>query len=126
MNRPFDLELAREVDQIFTEVLVAPSFSEEALALLRKKKNRRLLRVNFERIDRTELTSKRVFGGLLIQEPDLAMEDVATARAVTSRKPSEATAVVQPGGSMRDDEVIAVADRLGIAMVLTGVRHFRH
>ena len=37
-----------------------------------------------------------------------------------------ATAVVQPGGSVRDDEVIAAADRLGLAMVLTGVRHFRH
>ena len=37
-----------------------------------------------------------------------------------------ATAVVQPGGSVRDAEVIAAADRLGIAMVLTGMRHFRH
>jgi phosphoribosylaminoimidazolecarboxamide formyltransferase/IMP cyclohydrolase len=37
-----------------------------------------------------------------------------------------ATAVVQPGGSIRDDEVIAAADELGIAMVFTGVRHFRH
>jgi len=37
-----------------------------------------------------------------------------------------ATAVIQPGGSMRDAEVIAAADRLGIAMVMTGVRHFRH
>jgi phosphoribosylaminoimidazolecarboxamide formyltransferase/IMP cyclohydrolase len=207
VNRAFDLELAREVDQIFTEVLVAPSFTEEALALLRKNKNRRLLRVNFERIDRTESTSKRVLGGFLVQEPDVAMEDVGNARVVTARKPSEdelravqfgwkvvkhvksnavvfaaadrtlavqggatsrvdavhaarekaarvgialagsslasdaffpfpdglevavaagATAVVQPGGSMRDDDVIAAADRLGVAMVLTGVRHFRH
>jgi phosphoribosylaminoimidazolecarboxamide formyltransferase/IMP cyclohydrolase len=37
-----------------------------------------------------------------------------------------ATAVVQPGGSLRDDEVVAAADRLGVAMILTGVRHFRH
>jgi phosphoribosylaminoimidazolecarboxamide formyltransferase/IMP cyclohydrolase len=37
-----------------------------------------------------------------------------------------ATAVVQPGGSVRDDEVVASADRLGVAMILTGVRHFRH
>ncbi len=36
------------------------------------------------------------------------------------------TAVIQPGGSVRDDEVIAAADRLGLAMVFTGVRHFRH
>jgi phosphoribosylaminoimidazolecarboxamide formyltransferase/IMP cyclohydrolase len=37
-----------------------------------------------------------------------------------------ATAVIQPGGSMRDQEVIDAADRLGLAMVLTGIRHFRH
>ena len=37
-----------------------------------------------------------------------------------------ATAFIQPGGSVRDDEVIAAADRLGVAMVFTGVRHFRH
>jgi len=37
-----------------------------------------------------------------------------------------ATAIVQPGGSVRDEEVIAAADRLGVAMILTGVRHFRH
>ena len=37
-----------------------------------------------------------------------------------------ATAIVQPGGSVRDEEVVASADRLGVAMILTGVRHFRH
>jgi phosphoribosylaminoimidazolecarboxamide formyltransferase/IMP cyclohydrolase len=206
-NRPFDLALARKVDEIFTEVLVAPDFEPDALALLQKKKNRRLLRFHPERIDRAELDWKRVFGGVLLQEPDVSVEDVAGCRVATARKPSDselhalafawkvvkhvksnavvfaapgrtlgigggatsrvdaihaavgkagrvgldlagsvlasdaffpfpdgleaavaagATAIVQPGGSVRDDDVIATADRLDVAMVLTGVRHFRH
>jgi len=206
-NRPFDFELAEEVDKIFTEVLIAPDFSAEALALLTQKKNRRLLRFHPERIDAGQLDWKRVFGGVLIQQPDLAMEEISSCPIATQRKPTEAelralafnwkvvkhvksnavvfggadrtlavaggatsrvdailqaiakagrvgldlqgsvlasdaffpfpdgleaavqagaTAVAQPGGSARDDEVIAAADRLGIAMVFTGVRHFRH
>jgi len=206
-NRAFDLSLAEEVDKIFTEVLVAPDFSADALERLTQKKNRRLLRFHPDRIEPSQLDWKRVFGGVLIQEPDLAIEEIASFPAVTQRKPSEdelrglafvwrvakhvksnavvfgssdrtlaigggatsrvdailqavekanrvglnltgsalasdaffpfpdgieaavragATAVAQPGGSTRDKEVIAAADRLGIAMVLTGVRHFRH
>jgi phosphoribosylaminoimidazolecarboxamide formyltransferase/IMP cyclohydrolase len=206
-NQPFDLALARAVDEIFTEVLLAPDFAPDALEWLRRKKQRRLLRVHPERIDRTEPEWRRVFGGVLVQEPDVASEDVAALPVVTRRKPSEeelrslrfawkvvkhvksnavvfaregrtlalgggatsrvdaihaacakaarvgipladsalasdaffpfpdgleaavaagARAVVQPGGSLRDAEVIAAADRLGVAMVFTGVRHFRH
>ena len=206
-NRAFDLALAEEVDKIFTEVLVAPDFSAEALARLTQKKNRRLLRFHPDRIDAGQLDWKRIFGGVLMQEPDLAIEEIASCPIATQRKPTEdelralrfnwnvakhvksnavvfgdsdrtlalgggatsrvdailqavakakrvgldltgsvlasdaffpfadgleaaaragATAVAQPGGSARDDEVIAAADRLGIAMVLTGVRHFRH
>ena len=206
-NRPFDLELAQRVDEIFTEVLIAPGFTADALALLQKKKNRRLLRAQLDRIQRSELDWKRVFGGVAVQEPDVQMEDVACAQVATARKPSEAelrglsfawkvvkhvksnavvfagedrtlaigggntsrvdavhaacekagrvgnalagsvlasdaffpfpdgletavaagaTAVVQPGGSARDEQVIEAADRLGVAMVLTGARHFRH
>src|SRR5262245_62094456 len=206
-SRPFDLALARAVDEIFTEVLLAPGFDADALELLRKKKNRRLLRFHRERIDRGAPDLRAVYGGVLLQEPDVSLEDLATCRVATARKPSEAelaalrfawrvvkhvksnavvfaaagrtlaigggatsrvdaihqarekaarvgvdlrgaalasdaffpfpdgleaaaaagaTAVVQPGGSVRDDEVIAAADRLGVAMLLTGVRHFRH
>jgi phosphoribosylaminoimidazolecarboxamide formyltransferase/IMP cyclohydrolase len=206
-NRAFDLALAEEVDKIFTEVLIAPDFSAEALELLTQKKNRRLLRFHPDRIDASQLEWKRVFGGVLIQEPDLATEEIASCPAVTERKPSEdemralafnwnvakhvksnavvfggpdrtlgvgggatsrvdailqaiakaervglnltgsvlasdaffpfpdgveaaaqagATAIAQPGGSARDDEVIVAANKLGIAMILTGVRHFRH
>jgi len=207
VNRAFDLALARAVDEIFTEVLVAPAFAPDALELLRKKKNRRLLRYRPERIDRTEPDVRHVFGGLLLQQPDLSHEEIGAAQVVTARKPSEdelralafawkvvkhvksnavvfaradrtlaigggqtsrvdavhvardkaarvgnelrgsvlasdaffpfpdgletaiaagATACVQPGGSTRDAEVVAAADRLGIAMLFTGVRHFRH
>jgi phosphoribosylaminoimidazolecarboxamide formyltransferase/IMP cyclohydrolase len=206
-NRPFDLALAEEVDKIFTEVLVAPGFSPEALELLTQKKNRRLLRFDPDRIDRTQLDWKRVYNGVLLQEPDVAMEELASCQVVTSRKPTEdelralafnwrvakhvksnaivfgasdrtlalgagatsrvdailqatekaarvgldlqgsvlasdaffpfpdgleaaavagATAVAQPGGSVRDEEVTQAADRLGLAMVFTGARHFRH
>jgi len=206
-NRAFDLALAEEVDKIFTEVLVAPDFSAEALERLTQKKNRRLLRFHPDRIDASQLDWKRVFGGVLIQEGDLAIEEIASCPTATRRKPTEdelralafnwrvakhvksnavvfggtdrtlalgggatsrvdailqavakakrvgldltdsvlasdaffpfpdgieaaaqagATAVAQPGGSTRDDEVIGAADRLGIAMVFTGVRHFRH
>jgi phosphoribosylaminoimidazolecarboxamide formyltransferase/IMP cyclohydrolase len=206
-SRPFDLALARAVDEIFTEVLIAPGFDDDALALLQAKKNRRLLRFHPERVPTTELDLRRVFGGVLVQEPDHALEDVTACRVATQRKPTEdelralafgwavvkhvksnavvfagsdgtlaigggatsrvdaihqarekaarvgldlrgsalasdaffpfpdglevaaaagATAFVQPGGSVRDDEVIAAADRLGVAMVFTGKRHFRH
>jgi phosphoribosylaminoimidazolecarboxamide formyltransferase/IMP cyclohydrolase len=206
-NRPFDLALARAVDEIFTEVLLAPDFAPDALELLKRKKQRRLLRVHPERIDRSEPEWRRVYGGLLVQEPDVASEELAALPVVTARKPSEdelealgfawkvvkhvksnavvfaapgrtlaigggatsrvdaihaacakaarvghslvgsvlasdaffpfadgleaalaagARAIVQPGGSVRDADVIAAADRLGAAMVFTGVRHFRH
>jgi len=206
-NRPFDRALAEAVDEIFTEVLVAPDFEPEALERLRRKKSRRLLRFHRERVPREEPDLRRVFGGVLVQEPDAAAEDLAACRVATQRKPGEeelralqfawrvvkhaksnavvfatgdrtlalgsgatsrvdavfqarekaarvgvdlrrsvlasdaffpfpdgleraaeagATAIAQPGGSVRDEEVVAAADRLGLAMVFTGVRHFRH
>ena len=70
-------------------MLIAPGFDADALELLRKKKNRRLLRFRPERIDRSELDVRRVFGGLLVQEPDLAREDVAAPPVVTARKPTD-------------------------------------
>ena len=206
-NRPFDLALAAKVDEIFTEVLIAPGFSDEALALLKQKKNRRLLRFDRSKIDRDQLELRRVFGGLLVQQADPAPDEVLTAKLATKHAPTDAqrralefawrvvkhvksnaivfaaenrtlaigggatsrvdavhaavakaarvgislsgavlasdaffpfadgletavaagaVAVVQPGGSNRDEEVIAAADRLSIPMLLTGTRHFRH
>jgi phosphoribosylaminoimidazolecarboxamide formyltransferase/IMP cyclohydrolase len=206
-NRPWDLEFARAVDELFTEVLIGPDFPPEVLEFLRKKKNRRVMRFHPEAVNRHEPDIKRVLGGLLVQTPDLGYEDAHRAKVVTRRAPTEtelralsfgirvckhvksnaiafvkedrtlaigggatsridpvhaarekaarlgvslrgtvlasealfpfpdgptlaaeagATAIAQPGGSARDDEVIAAADKLGLAMVFTGVRHFRH
>jgi phosphoribosylaminoimidazolecarboxamide formyltransferase/IMP cyclohydrolase len=206
-NRPFGLALAKKVDEIFTEVLIAPSFTDEALELLKKKKNRRLLTFDREKIDPGQLEVRRVFGGLLVQEADPAPDEVMTATLATDVEPTAeqrqamefawrvvkhvksnaivfaasdrtlaigggatsrvdavhaaaakaervglslegsilasdaffpfadgletavaagAAAVVQPGGSNRDEEVVAAANRLGVPMLMTGKRHFRH
>ena len=206
-NRAFDLALAEKVDEIFTEVLIAPSFTDDAMALLQKKKNRRLLAFDRDQIDTDEVEVRRVFGGLLVQQADPAPDEVQTGTVATRVQPSDeqrtamefawrvvkhvksnaivfaaadrtlaigggatsrvdavhaaaakaarvglslegcvlasdaffpfadgletavaagAAAVVQPGGSNRDEEVIAAADRLGVPMLMTGKRHFRH
>jgi len=206
-NQPFDLALADKVAEIFTAVLIGPSFTEEALSLLKKKKNRRLLAFDREKIDPAQLGVRRVFGGLLVQQSDPAPVEVTTASLATEAAPSEeqrramefawrvvkhvksnaivyardratlgvgagqmsridaseiaiakglksgldfnncvvasdaffpfadgllaaarvgATAAIQPGGSVRDDEVISAANEKGMAMVFTGKRHFKH
>jgi phosphoribosylaminoimidazolecarboxamide formyltransferase / IMP cyclohydrolase len=206
-NRPWDMELARAVDELFTEVLIAPDYPGEVIEFLRKKKNRRVMRFHPEAVDRTELDLKKVVGGLLVQTPDVSIENPREAKVVTRRAPTEAelaalafgikvckhiksnaiafvaedrtlavgggatsridplyaarekaarlhvslhgsvlvsealfpfpdgptlaaeagaTAIAQPGGAVRDADVIAAADRNGLAMVFTGVRHFRH
>jgi phosphoribosylaminoimidazolecarboxamide formyltransferase/IMP cyclohydrolase len=88
-SRPFDRALAQAVDEIFTEVLIAPGFDDDALALLRAKKNRRLLRFHPDRLPAHELDLRRVYGGVLVQESDTAMEDLTSARVATRRKPSD-------------------------------------
>ncbi len=206
-NRAWDLEFARAVDELFTEVLIGPGFEPGVLEFLRKKKHRRVIRFHPEAVRREDFDLKRVLGGLLVQSPDLEIEDPRAARVVTRRPPSAAelramafglkvckhvksnaiafvagdrtlaigggatsridpvyaarekaarlkvslagsvlvsealfpfpdgpalaaeagaTAIAQPGGAVRDAEVIAAADRHGLAMVFTGVRHFRH
>jgi phosphoribosylaminoimidazolecarboxamide formyltransferase/IMP cyclohydrolase len=206
-SRVFDLELARAVDQLFTEVLIAPGYEPEALALLRRKRDRRLVQFYPREVARGEFDVKKVFGGLLVQTADLGCEDPRAGQVVTRRAPSAdemealafawrvckhvksnavvfakadrtlaigggataridavhvarekaarlnvplagsvmaseaffpfadgpqlaaeagATAIAQPGGSVRDAEVIAAADERGLAMVFTGIRHFRH
>jgi phosphoribosylaminoimidazolecarboxamide formyltransferase / IMP cyclohydrolase len=215
MNRPLDADTAREITKIFTEVIIAPDASEEAIAIIGARKNLRLLLAGSLPDPRASgLTAKTVAGGLLVQSRDNAVIDDMTFKVVTKRAPTDAelrdlkfafrvakhvksntiiyakdlatvgigagqmsrldsariaarkaqdaanelklaepltkgsvvasdaffpfadgmlacieagaTAVVQPGGSMRDDEVIKAADEHGIAMVFTGTRHFRH
>jgi phosphoribosylaminoimidazolecarboxamide formyltransferase/IMP cyclohydrolase len=206
-NRPWDMEFARAVDELFTEVLIGPSFPDEVIAFLRKKKNRRVMRFHPAKAPRDEFDLKKVVGGLLVQTPDLSIENPREGKIVTRRKPTDAefralefgikvckhiksnaiafvaedrtlavgggatsridpvyaarekaarlkvslagsvlvsealfpfpdgptlaaeagaTAIAQPGGAVRDEEVIAAADKYGLAMVFTGVRHFRH
>jgi phosphoribosylaminoimidazolecarboxamide formyltransferase/IMP cyclohydrolase len=206
-NRPWDMEFTRAVDELFTEVLIGPEYPDDVIAFLRKKKNRRVMTFNPRAIDRNELDIKKVLGGLLVQTPDLSIEDPRKGKVVTKRAPTDpemraldfgikvckhiksnaiafvaedrtlavgggatsridpvyaarekasrlhvslegsvlvsealfpfpdgptlaaeagATAIAQPGGAVRDDEVIAAADKYGLAMVFTGVRHFRH
>ncbi len=202
VNRPLNLTTAQAIDEIFTEIVMAPAFDEDALALLRGKKNRRLLEVPPTAGGRA-WDLRGIDGGLLVQDRDFPdpSEDwtVATDRAPTDEEmaalrfawravrhvksnaillargpatvgigtgqPSRVdsvrlavekagdeargavmasdaffpfpdgveaaaeagvTAVVQPGGSIRDELVIAAANKAGMAMVFTGRRHFRH
>ena len=205
-NRPVDLDMAREVTSTFVEVLIAPAFTDEALAELQRKKDLRLLTVgSLESPTREGFDLKKLVGGLILQDRDLgALADVKTLAVPTKRKPTDdeyaacafawkvckhvksnaivfanasqtvgvgagqmsrvdsvklaemkanlpikgcvmasdaffpfrdgldaavkagVTAVIQPGGSIRDEEVVKAADEQDVAMVLTGMRHFRH
>ena len=208
-NRELDAETAKAiVERQFVEVIIAPSVSEEARAIVAAKANVRLLACGQWSEDRAPAWDfKRVNGGLLVQSRDIEMIGSEDLKVVTKRAPSEQeindlifawkvakyvksnaivyakgrqtigvgagqmsrvnsariaaikaehaglqvqgavmasdaffpfrdgidnaakagiTAVIQPGGSMRDNEVIAAADEAGIAMVFTGMRHFRH
>ena len=199
-NREFDSDCARAVAEMFLEVIVAPSFSDEARGVLAKKKNLRLIAASGIA---SEWDIRSAAGGLLIQSPD-KVSGPENWRVVTQRQPTAAEmnglefawivcahvksnaivltneaqsvgigagqmsrvdaakvaimksilptagtfaasdaffpfrdgldiladagvrAVIQPGGSVRDEEVIAAANERGVAMVVTGERHFRH
>jgi phosphoribosylaminoimidazolecarboxamide formyltransferase/IMP cyclohydrolase len=206
VNREVDRDLADKLANIFLEVVLAPSFSKEALEVLAPKKNLRLIELgDITGGHDNELDIKNVTGGLLLQDRDLhEIDDIRSLNVPTDRKPTDAeyealdfawivakhvksnaivyttedrtigvgagqmsrvdsskiaaskaqkelkgtvmasdaffpfrdsvdeaaergiTAIVSPGGSIRDDEVIAAANEHGIAMVFTGVRHFKH
>jgi len=215
LNRTLDAEAAKKIVEIFTEVIIAPDATDEAVAIVAAKKNLRLLVTGGLPDPAAKGTTvKTVAGGLLVQDRDAGRVQRADLKVVTKRAPSEAelddllfafrvakhvksnaivyvkdgatvgvgagqmsrvdsstiaakkaadaaraaglaetlakgsvvasdaffpfadgllaaaeagaTAIIQPGGSMRDDEVIAAADEAGLAMVFTGMRHFRH
>jgi phosphoribosylaminoimidazolecarboxamide formyltransferase/IMP cyclohydrolase len=204
-NRKVDLAMAEPLSKVFTEVVIAPDYDQDALELLMKKPSIRILKAEVTLLDKFEL--RPVSGGVLLQESDLidadgdspahwkqvcgpqvdeqAMKDlefawrsvrsvksnaiilasmttsvgigmgqvsrVDSARLAVSRAGDRAkgsvaasdaffpfadglqilidagiTAVVQPGGSVRDEEVIAAAQSAGIAMFFTNTRHFSH
>ena len=209
VNQPLDLETARRINSIFTEIILAPEYQPGVLELLRKKKNRRLIRFSPEILSRPQSPweLKNLSHGWLLQEWDPLADDPKSWKVVTARQPSEQElkalgfawkvvsllrsnaiaitgadrvyglgggqtsridstwlalhkaakfghdltgavcasdgffpfrdsvdelrrhnimAVIQPGGSKADPEVIQACNELGMAMVFTGVRHFRH
>lgn len=203
LNREVTKDVAEEMSKIFLEVIIAPNYSKEALEILTKKQNLRLLVCHTEKTNEETLQYVSVSGGLLAQTVDnLSLKD-AELKFVTEKKPTEddlkafelawkvvkhvksnaivlATkdrtvgigagqmnrvgsakialekilkeenvvlasdgffpmgdtvelaakfgikAIIQPGGSIKDNESIEVANRENIAMVLTGIRHFKH
>jgi phosphoribosylaminoimidazolecarboxamide formyltransferase / IMP cyclohydrolase len=205
-NRPVDLAAAKEITSTFVEVVVAPGFSEEALAELKRKKDLRLLDIGaLTKVKQEGYDLKKLVGGLIVQDRDLGtLSDLCVLPVPTVRKPTDEeyaacafawkvckhvksnaiiyakpgqtvgigagqmsrvdsvklaamkaqmpvkgcvmasdaffpfrdgldaaaqagiTAVIQPGGSIRDAEVVKAADEHGLAMIMTGMRHFRH
>ena len=206
VNQPLDAACAEAIAEIFSEVIIAPAFSDEAKAILTKKKNLRLIENHFP-AQPGSYDFKSVTGGLLVQESDTTPAHEQDWKIVTERPPTDeemkalrfgwrivkhvksnaivyaghdrtlgigagqmsrvdssriavwkageaglslkgsiiasdaffpfadgieaaagagATAAIQPGGSVKDSEVIAAANKAGMAMVLTGRRHFRH
>lgn len=206
LNRPVDEATAKELSKIFLEIVIAPSFTDEAREILAKKKNWRLLELPgcADPYPKGSMDIKRVGGGLLYQELDTDVLNEADIKVVTKRAPTpeemtslkmamsvvkhvksngialvngnqtvgigpgqtnritalelaikyagdrskgavmgsdayftyddcvkaahEAgiTAIIQPGGSIRDEDSIKFCDEVGIAMVFTGMRHFKH
>src|SRR4030095_10536720 len=206
VNKELDPQTAQETDKIFTEIIIAPSYSKDAYDFLLKKKNRRLIKYNdYDSSKDYEL--KSVTGGLLVQQKDNVVVNVQDMKVVTERKPTDkemddllfamkvckhtksnsviyakdkqtfgigggqpsrvdssmlavtkakrfgldlagsavasdaffpfpdgvieaakagAKSVIQPGGSVNDEEVIKAANEHGLAMVFTGIRHFKH
>ncbi|MCH8567092.1 MAG: bifunctional phosphoribosylaminoimidazolecarboxamide formyltransferase/IMP cyclohydrolase [Balneolales bacterium] len=207
LNKCCDLKTAASIDQIFSEIILAPDFAPDALELLKKKSNRRLIRIkNLDQLY-PEYSYRSVFGGLLVQQPDHLNPVPDHFQIVTRKKPTQselddmlfawkvvkrvnsnaivfvknrqtlgigcgqpsrldssdfavlkaskfghsltgsvvasdaffpfrdgidsaakagAALIIQPGGSIRDKEVIEAADEHNMSMVFTGIRHFKH
>jgi phosphoribosylaminoimidazolecarboxamide formyltransferase/IMP cyclohydrolase len=214
VNRHLDVGTAHVITELFTEVIIAPSADEDAIAVMSRKKNLRLLLLDNHPITGGGLAVRSVGGGLLVQTRDTAHVGAMDLKTVTRRQPTAAeladlrfafrvakhvksnaivyardgatvgigagqmsrvdsariavrksedaareaglvqprvsgsvvasdaffpfpdgllqaaeagaTAVIQPGGSMRDQEIIQAANNAGLAMVFTSIRHFRH
>ena len=208
VNREIDIDFAEKIHGIFTEVIIAPSYTSDARDRLMKKKDRRLMTYDADRLRslyRREVRS--VAGGFLIQDSDAELLDAVNMKIASDRQPTDeerramlfawkvakhvksnaivyaredrtlgigagqmsrvdsariavskaadagldlqgcavasdaffpfadgliqaaeagATAVIQPGGSVRDEEVIQAANERGLTMMFTGMRHFRH
>lgn len=204
-NRPVCANTAKEIISTFVEAVIAPGFDDDAIEILKEKKNIRLIETPLlAEYEQTGYDLKRVVGGLLLQERDTKKVDINSLEIVSKRAPSEeeikamefawkvckhvksnaiiyaekdrtigvgagqmsrvdsskiailkaqspvkgtvmasdaffpfrdgidaaaeagATAIIQPGGSIRDEEIIDAANEHNMAMIFTGVRHFKH
>ena len=204
-NREITASVAEEISKIFLEIVIAPSFTQEALDIIEKKKNIRILELPaISERDPFAYDMKKVNGGLLVQEKDTQLYDPADWKVVTEKEPTEfekkdmifgmkvvknvksnaivlvrhgqtigmgpgqvnrvgaleiairqavedtngavlasdaffpfddcvemaakagITAIIQPGGSIRDEDSIKKCNEYGISMVFTGMRHFKH
>ncbi|MEA4831653.1 MAG: bifunctional phosphoribosylaminoimidazolecarboxamide formyltransferase/IMP cyclohydrolase [Oscillospiraceae bacterium] len=205
-NREIDAKTAGEISKIFLEIVIAPSFTPEALEIIEKKKNIRVMRLPdiAKKSTPDMLDMKKVAGGLLVQTLDTELYNPEELHCVTDRKPTDEemkallfnwrvvkhtksnaivignadrttgvgpgqtnritalelaikyagdkaagsvmasdayfpfddcvnaaykagiTAIIQPGGSIRDPDSIAACNKYGIAMIFTGMRHFKH
>jgi phosphoribosylaminoimidazolecarboxamide formyltransferase/IMP cyclohydrolase len=205
LNRTVDAKTADEINKIFIEIAIAPSYTEEALEILKGKKNIRLLQLeDIMHVEPGRIDIKKVSGGLLLQEEDRQDFDLKDIKYVTEKKPTEEQmkdlmfawrvvkhvksnaivvakdsmtlgigggqvnriwptemslerageaakgavlasdaffpfndvvqaaakagikAIIQPGGSLKDQDSIDECNKHGIAMIFTGMRHFRH
>lgn len=204
LNRPVDKELAEKLSKIFLEIIIAPGFDEDALEILERKKNIRLMVLDTTLEPNNNLKYTNVSDGLLVQDMDTHQVKAEDLKCVTNRKPTAeeleqllfgwkvvkhvksnaivlvkdnmtigvgagqmnrvgaakiaieqagekakgsimasdaffpmpdtveeaakagVTAIIQPGGSIRDQDSIDACNKYGIAMVTTGVRHFKH
>jgi phosphoribosylaminoimidazolecarboxamide formyltransferase/IMP cyclohydrolase len=206
VNREITKEVAELMKPIFLEIIMAPSFSAEALEILCTKKNLRLLQVDMGELESVQTQYVSVNGGLLVQQLDTDTKEVVADMCVTERKPSAeeledmnfgwrivkhvksnaivavknghtvgvgagqmnrvgsaeialkqaqaagfteglvlasdgffpfddtvtlaekygVTALVQPGGSVRDEDSVKKANEFGMTMLVTGMRHFKH
>jgi phosphoribosylaminoimidazolecarboxamide formyltransferase/IMP cyclohydrolase len=207
VNQTLGGDLAKAIAEIFTEVIIAPRFSDEALEIFRKKKNLRLMVARGGLGAESLREVRSVVGGILVQDRNTVLGNVSDFKVVTRRQPTTAewasmlfgwkvckhvktnaivyvrgeetlgigagqmarvdssriavwkagaagldltgsvvvsealfpfadgliaaadagaTAAIQPGGSVRDELVIKAADERGMAMVFTGIRHFKH
>ncbi|MBK9215439.1 MAG: bifunctional phosphoribosylaminoimidazolecarboxamide formyltransferase/IMP cyclohydrolase [Chloracidobacterium sp.] len=208
-NRKVDAEAAAVVIEVFSEVIIAPDYDDDALEVFKTKKNLRVLRVSSPPVSKgsTHVEYKQIAGGFLVQDGDDHTLKMSDLNIVTERRPSDdevkamlfastvckhvksnaivlagpdqtfgvgagqmnrvdsvriaamraerfgfdltgsalasdaffpfrdsvdeaarlgVTAIIQPGGSVKDDESIAAANEHGIAMAFTGIRHFKH
>ena len=143
-NQSINLATAQAINEIFFEVLIAPAFDADALEVLKSKKNRILLQLKTETLQ-LKKPSKSLLNGQLDQDNDegnfskweevgfslkgavLASDAFCPfADCVQIAHEAGITAFIQPGGSVRDKDSIAYCVYNQLAMVMTGMRHFKH